>query len=149
MKKSAPLWVSVVVVLGASLLATGGVIALVRPGMLVSPHDEINSSAHIYAGYLFSRNVSLAVMLLAAWGTGARYMLSGLMALAAIVQFLDAGLDAVEGRVILLPVVVALGALFALAAARLSGRLFWKSPFSPLAIFWLRPQNLCDLVLQL
>ena len=34
--------------------------------MLVSPHDEINDAVHIYAGYLASRNMALAVMLIAA-----------------------------------------------------------------------------------
>jgi hypothetical protein len=41
------------------------------------------------------------------------------MVLYATVQFLDAIMDAVEGRWAILPVVVVLGALFAVGAARL------------------------------
>ena len=126
MKKALPWWVNATVIAGALLLGAGGIIALVRPAMLVSPHAEINSAARVYAGYLVSRNLALAIMLLAAWVTGARQALSGLMALAALVQFLDMGLDAAEGRRALVPGVLALGVLFSLAAARMCGRLFWK-----------------------
>ena len=69
-----PWWVGAVVVLGAALMAMGAVIALVHPAMLVSPGDEINSAAHIYAGYLVSRNLIVAVFLLLALGLRARGM---------------------------------------------------------------------------
>ena len=49
-----PRWVYVVVLIGALLMALGGVIALVNPAMLVSPHDQINGAVHVYAGYLAS-----------------------------------------------------------------------------------------------
>ncbi len=58
------LW-SIIIVLGALLMAIGAVIALLHPAMLVSPHDEINGAVHIYAGYFASRNAALAIMLLA------------------------------------------------------------------------------------
>ena len=58
-------WLRVVIVLGAFLTAMGGIIALVHPAMLVSPHDEINGAVHIYAGYLAARNLALAIMLVA------------------------------------------------------------------------------------
>ena len=53
-------------ILGAILLTAGACIALLRPVMLASPHDEINGAVHIYAGYLASRNFSLAIALLMA-----------------------------------------------------------------------------------
>jgi len=59
-----PWWLRVVVFLGALLLAAGTVLALIHPAMLVSPHDEINGAVHIYAGYLASRNMALAIMLI-------------------------------------------------------------------------------------
>ena len=59
-------WVKAVVVLGALLFATGAVLALVRPAMLASPHDEVNGAVRVYAGYLASRNTALAVMLVEA-----------------------------------------------------------------------------------
>ena len=131
MKKTLPWWVNATVIAGAVLLGAGGIVALVRPEMLISPHVEMNSAARIYAGYLVSRNLALAIMLLVAWFINARQALSGLMALAALVQFLDAGLDAAEGRIILVPVVIVLGTLFSLAVARLSLRLFWKETLDP------------------
>jgi hypothetical protein len=131
MKRVLPWWVNATVIAGALLLGAGGIIALVRPEMLVSPHAEMNSAARVYAGYLVSRNLALAIMLLAAWVTGARQALSGLTALAALVQFLDMGLDAAEGRIALVPGVIALGVLFFLAAARMCGRLFWKGTLDP------------------
>ena len=72
---SLPLWVRAVVVLGAVLMATGAVLAFVRPQMLVSPHDEINGAVRIYADYLTSRNLTIASMLLAALAIRARNML--------------------------------------------------------------------------
>jgi hypothetical protein len=57
-------WLRAVVILGALLMAAGTVLALIRPAMFVSPHDEINEAVHIYAGYLASRNMALAIMLI-------------------------------------------------------------------------------------
>jgi hypothetical protein len=45
-----PWWLQAIVLLGALLMATGALIALLNPAMLVSPHDEINAAVHIYAG---------------------------------------------------------------------------------------------------
>jgi hypothetical protein len=131
MKKALPWWVNATVIAGALLLGAGGIIAFVRPEMLVSPNVEMNSAARVYAGYLVSRNLALAIMLLAVWVTGARQALTGLMALAALVQFLDAALDAAEGRIALVPGVITLGIIFSLAAARICGWLFWKGTPDP------------------
>jgi hypothetical protein len=76
------------VIVGALLMAAGGIIALLKPAMLVSPDDQINRAAHVYAGYLVSRNLALAVMLLVALVMPARRMLSCLMVLTAIIQLL-------------------------------------------------------------
>ena len=119
MKNALPFWIKAVVFTGALLFAAGAIIAMIRPEMLAPAHGEINSAAHVYAGYFVSRNLALAVMLFAALITDARQALSGLMILAALVQFLDAGFDAAEGRLILIPGVILLGALFSLAAAKL------------------------------
>jgi hypothetical protein len=115
------------VILGALLLATGAVLALVHPAMLVSPHDEINGAVHIYAGYLASRNLALAIMLVALLSLSAKHALSNMMVLVALVQLLDAGIDCAEGRWILVPGVVLLGLLFFIGAVRLTGYPFWRS----------------------
>jgi hypothetical protein len=123
--KSISRWVFAVVVVCAVLMAAGGVIALVNPAMLVSPHDEINGAVHIYGGYLASRNLCIAAMLLALMFTRATKPLAHLMVLTALIQLADAGFDCVEGRWPIVPGVLVLGLLLLLAAARLSP--FWKA----------------------
>jgi hypothetical protein len=121
-----PLWVTVLVIAGALLTAMGAVIALVRPAMLVSPQDQINGAVHIYAGYLAARNLALALMLTGLLALRARRALGNVMALVALVQLLDACIDFAEGRWIIVPVVVLLGVLFSIGAARLSGSPLWR-----------------------
>ncbi len=108
-------------------MAMGGLIALVKPAMLVSPDDAINGAVHVYAGYLVSRNLALALMLLAALAMRAKGALSVLMLLTAWIQLLDAGLDVMEGRWALVPGVGVFAIVFFLGAARLSGHWFWRS----------------------
>jgi len=126
-KPSIPSWVRIVVVIGALLMATGGVIALVNPAMLVSPGAQINGAAHIYAGYLASRNLCLGIMLLALMVIGATRALGNLMVLTAFIQIVDAGIDCIEGRWPIVPGVLIFGLIFFLGAARLSGYPFWKA----------------------
>jgi len=120
-------WVTAVVVLGAVLMAAGALIALVHPAMLVSPRDEINGAARIYAGYLVSRNLTIAIFLLLALGLRARGMLNTLVLLTGWIQILDAGVDGWEGRWVIVPGVLVLGGMYVIAAARLSGYPFWKA----------------------
>lgn len=121
-----PWWLYIIVILGAFLLAVGGLIALFRPAMLASPHDEINMAVHVYAGYMASRNLGLAAMLIAALSLRNRAMLNTVMLFAGLVQLLDAGIDCVEGRWIVVPGVIILGVLFFVASARLSTHPFWR-----------------------
>jgi hypothetical protein len=121
-----PLWVSLLVIAGALLTAMGAVIALVRPVMLASPGDEINGAVHIYAGYLAARNFALALMLLGLLALRARRALGNVMALVALVQILDVGMDCAEGRWTIVPVVLVLGVLYSIGSARLSGSPFWR-----------------------
>lgn len=113
-------------ILGAILLAAGAGIALFRPGMLAATHDEINGAVHIYAGYLASRNLSLAIALLIALAAGAKRALNSFLLLVAMVQLLDAVMDCVEGRWPIVPGVSLLALLFLLASASLCGYPFWK-----------------------
>ena len=121
-----PWWLNAIVVLGALAMATGGLIALLKPSLLVSPHDEINGAVHIYAGYFASRALVLAVMLLAALLLRARGLLNSLMLLAAFIQLMDFGVDCLEGRLMVIPGVVVLDVLFFVGAVRLSGYPFWR-----------------------
>ena len=119
-------WLYAIVIVGALLMATGGVFALVHPAMLVSPADQITGAVRIYAGYLVSRNIALSAMLLLMLGKKARIALSTLMVLTGFIQLLDIGLDFMEGRWVLVPGVLIFAVAFFVGAAQLSGRLFWK-----------------------
>jgi hypothetical protein len=121
-----PIWVSAIVVVGAVLMAAGAVIAEVNPQMLVAPNTALNSATHVYAAYLVSRNLVLAVMLLAALASRAKPVLHTLLVAVAFIQIADAVLDALEGRWPIVPGVFVLGILFFIAAARISGAAFWK-----------------------
>jgi hypothetical protein len=112
-----PWWLQAAVIVGALLMLSGAIIALVRPEMLVSPGDAINGPARIYAGYLFSRNLTLAVMLMAALIMRARSALRTLMVLTAFIQLLDAIVDATEGRWVIVPGVLVFALVFFAGAA--------------------------------
>ena len=126
-KQAISWWVAVVVLLGALLMGAGAVLAFVHPVMLVSPHDQINGAVRVYAGYLTARNGVLAIMLVALLVLRARRALGNLMVIVAFIQFLDASMDLLEGRWILVPGVLVFGLIYLIAATRLSGYAFWRS----------------------
>jgi hypothetical protein len=127
-EKAATDWFpKLIAALGALLLISGALIALFHPAMLVSPHDEISGAVHIYAGYLASRNLALAVMLLAALALGAKRLLNNLLLLLSLIQLFDAAIDVVEGRWSVASGVLVLAILFFAASGSLSGYPFWKT----------------------
>ncbi len=107
-------------------MAAGAAIALVNPRMLVSSTAEIGDAVRVYAGYLVSRNLVLAAMLLGALLSRANATLHTLLIVVGFVQFADAVLDAFEGRWSIVPGVFILGCLLLLAASRVSRAAFWK-----------------------
>ncbi len=114
-----PWWVATIVIIGALLTATGGILALVRPEMLLDPGQAMNQAAHVYASYLVSRNLAIAIMLVVMLALKSRQMLASLMLLAALVQGIDGVVDATTGRQALLPIVVLLAVAFLLGSIRL------------------------------
>ncbi len=108
-------------------MATGGLIALFKPAMLVSPTDAISGAVKVYAGYLVSRNLALAIMLLTALALKRRQALSTLMVLVALIQVFDTVMDVVEGRWSLVPGVLVFAIVFFVGAARISERPYWRS----------------------
>jgi hypothetical protein len=122
-KPALPKWLAVIVILGALLLTTGAIIALVNPAMLAG--GEINGAVHVYAGYLVARNLVLAFLLIITLSLGARRPLSTLMMLTAMIQMLDAVMNAFEGRWSLIPGVLVIGLVFLFGAARATGYPFW------------------------
>src|SRR5437588_12142689 len=83
-----PLWISIVVILGAVLIATGAVISKVDPTLLTNG-SSMTEAARVYADYTFARNLPLALMLLLLLAMRARWMLAGFMVLTALIQVVD------------------------------------------------------------
>jgi hypothetical protein len=119
-------WVQVTALLGAALLALGGFLALFNPVLLVGKGDHMNSAARVFAGYLVSRNLSLAALLVGALILRARKALGSLITLTALIQFVDAVVDFYEQRWAIVPVVVVIGLAFLIAARSTLGRPIWK-----------------------
>jgi len=120
-----PLWVSIVVILGALLTLTSAVISKVDPTLLASG-NPITASARIYADYMFARDLALAVMLLLLLIVRTRRMLAGFMVLTVLIQGVDIVDDLLRGAFLLfLPVVFVFAIVFLLAAGRLFGRAIW------------------------
>src|SRR5260370_1829241 len=82
-----PLWVSIVVILGALLTATGAIISKVDPTLLTNG-SPMTEAARVYADYTFARNLPLALMLLFLLAVKARRMLAGFMVLPPLIQFI-------------------------------------------------------------
>src|SRR5258708_39978773 len=97
-----PLWVSIVVILGALLTATGAVISKVDPTLLTNG-SPMTDAARVYADYLFARNLSLAVMLLLLLALRAQRMLAGFMVLIALIQLVDVVDDLARRAFLLVP----------------------------------------------
>jgi hypothetical protein len=125
-RMSWPGWLYTCVIIGALLMALGGVIALLNPGMLLAPGEQITNGVKVYAGYLVSRNIALSVMLFAMLALRARRMLCGLMLLTALIQALDALLDIRDGRYILVPGVTVFSLVFLFGSWWLAGKGSWK-----------------------
>ncbi len=121
-----PLWVSIVVILGALLTATGAVISKVDPTLLTNG-STMTEAAQVYADYMFARNLSLAVMLLFLLGVRAQRMLAGFMALIALIQLIDIVDDLSRGAVLLVPGLLVFAIVFLLGAWRLFGKAIWHA----------------------
>jgi hypothetical protein len=121
-----PARVQVIAILGATLLALGAFLALLNPALLVGKGEQMNNAARVFAGYLVSRNLSLAALLAGALALRARKALGALITLTALIQFVDAAVDCYEQRWAIVPVVVVLGLAFLIGAGSTLGRSVWK-----------------------
>jgi hypothetical protein len=119
-----PLWISIVVILGALLTVTGAVIGKVDPTLLRGG-GSMTETARVYADYLFARNLALTVMLLLLLAISARRMLAGFMVLIALIQLIDIGDDLARGAYLLVPGLLVFAIVFLLGAWRLFGRAVW------------------------
>ncbi|MEO7060600.1 MAG: hypothetical protein ABI083_12835 [Lapillicoccus sp.] len=115
-----------VVLVIAGLTAAGGVIAAVDPGMLIGTAAPETRATYVYAGYLVSRNLALAVALVALLALRARRMLAGALLLTALIQILDIVVDAATGRLALVPGLVVLTAALFAATVKASPEPPWR-----------------------
>jgi len=119
-----PLWISIVVILGALLTVTGAVISKVDPTLLTNG-SPLTEAARVYADYLFARNLPLAVMLLFPLAIRARRMLAGFMVLTAFIQLVDVINDLARGAFLLVPGLIIFAAVFLIGAWQLFGQAIW------------------------
>ncbi len=119
-----PLWVSIVVILGAFLTATGAIISKVDPTLLTNG-STMTDATRVYADYLFARNLPLAVMLLFLLAVKARRMLAGFMVLTALIQLVDVINDLARGAAVLVPGLLVFAIVFLIGAWQLFGQAFW------------------------
>ncbi len=120
-----PLWVTIVVILGALLTLTGAVISKVDPTLLTNG-SPMTDAARVYADYMFARNLSLALMLLLLLALRARRMLAGFMVLIALIQVVDVINDLARGAFVLVPGLLVFAIVFLLGAWRLFGQAIWR-----------------------
>ena len=120
-----PLWISIVVILGAVLTATGAVISKVDPTLLTNG-SSMTEAARVYADYTFARDLPLAVMVLLMLALRNRRMLAGFMVLIALVQFVDVINDLARGDFLLVPGLLVFAIMFLVGAARLFGQPIWR-----------------------
>ena len=119
-----PLLVSIVVILGSLLTATGAIISKVDPTLLTNG-SSMTHAAWVYADYLFVRNLPLAVMLLLLLAVKARRMLAGFMVLTAFIQLVDVINDLARGAFLLVPGLIIFAAVFLIGAWQLFGQPIW------------------------
>ena len=119
-----PLWISIVVILGALLTAAGAIISKVDPTLLTNG-SPMTDAARVYADYMFARNLPLAVMLLFLLLVKARHMLAGFMVLTAFIQIVDVINDVARGAFLLIPGLLIFAALFLIGAWQLFGQAIW------------------------
>ena len=119
-----PLWISIVVILGALLTATGAIISKVDPTLLTNG-SPMTDAARVYADYMFARNLPLAIMLLFLLAVKARHMLAGFMVLTAFIQLVDVINDLVRGKFLLVPGLLIFAVVFLIGAWQLFGQPIW------------------------
>ncbi|GHO99278.1 hypothetical protein KSF_093260 [Reticulibacter mediterranei] len=119
-----PLWVSIVVILGALLTLAGALIGKLDPALLTNG-SIATEAVRVYADYMFARNLALAIMLLFLLGVRARRMLAAFMVLIALIQLIDIGDDLARGALLLVPGLLVFVIVFLLGSWRLFGRAFW------------------------
>jgi hypothetical protein len=120
-----PLWISIVVIIGALLTAIGAIISKVDPTLLTNG-SPMTGAARVYADYLFARDLPLAIMLVFLLAVKARRMLAGFMVLTAFIQLVDVINDLARGAYLLVPGLLIFAIVFLIGAWQLFGQPIWQ-----------------------
>ena len=88
--------------------------------------SQVTDAVRVYADYTFSRNLSLAILLLFLLVMGNRRMLAAFMVLTALIQFVDVINDLTTGDYILATGLLVFVIAFLLGASSLFKRAFWR-----------------------
>jgi hypothetical protein len=115
-----PRWIYVFAGIAAFLLAVGASISLVAPQQLVTPGVEINSAAQIYAGYTFSRDLGLFIVLCIGLIKRSRSIMTVMLGLFSLINFCDALMDIKGSRLPVFVIAFLLSLIAAMATIRLS-----------------------------
>lgn len=115
-----PWWIIVFAALAALLLAVGAGISLLAPQRLVAPGVEINAAAQVYAGYTFSRDLGLLIVLCVGLVQRSRSIMIVMMGLFSLINFCDAIMDLKESRLPVFVIAFLLSLIAAMATMRLS-----------------------------
>jgi hypothetical protein len=121
-----PLWVGIVIVLGALLSLVGAVVSKLDPTLLTGG-GAFTSVARVYADYTFSRDLAVAIMLIVLLVLRARLALVGLMSLVALIQIIDTLNDLARGDVALAPGLLIFAIVFLIGAWQLAGQPLWRA----------------------
>lgn len=126
LKVHIPLWVSIIVILGALLSVVGAIISKVDPTLLTNG-NPVTDAAQVYTDYMFARSLALAAMLLLLLALRARQMLAGFMVLIALIQVIDALDDLARGAFLLAPGLLVFAIVFLIGAWQLFGQAIWRA----------------------
>jgi hypothetical protein len=125
-EKRMPVWVGLVVILGALLFLVGAVLSKVNPTLLTN-NSPMTDAARVYADYTFARDLAIAVVLLLLLLVRARRILAGVMVLVALIQLMDIMNDLARGTLILLPGLLLFAVVFLIGARQVFGRPLWQA----------------------
>lgn len=120
-----PLWITIVVILGALLSLVGAVVSKVDPTLLTSG-GALTDAARVYADYTFARDLAVSIVLLALLTVRARLPLASVMTLVALIQIIDTLDDLTRGAFVLAPGLLIYAILFLLGAWMLAGQPRWR-----------------------
>ncbi len=115
-----PRWIILFAAFAAFLLAVGASISLLAPQWLLAPGVEINLAAQMYAGYTFSRDMGLFLVLCVGLIKRSRSIITVMMGIFSLINFCDAVMDIKESRLPVFVIAFLLSLIAAMALKRLS-----------------------------